>query len=103
MATIVEVKGQLDTHEAVCAERYLGINARLKRLEQILIGSAGCIILLLLNLIYRFWSPVENWTPIPTLPFLSLEVTVSGFTRGLSFLRVLRTTFGRLELGQITQ
>jgi hypothetical protein len=26
MSTIVEVKGQLDTHEAVCAERYLGIN-----------------------------------------------------------------------------
>jgi hypothetical protein len=50
MASIVEVKSQLDTHEAVCAERYLGINARLKRLEQILIGSAGCIIILLLNI-----------------------------------------------------
>jgi hypothetical protein len=38
------------THEAVCAERYAGINARLKRLETILIGSAGAIILLLLSL-----------------------------------------------------
>lgn len=53
MASIGEVKGQLDTHEAVCAERYLGINARLKRLEQILLGSAGCIIILLLNLITK--------------------------------------------------
>ena len=53
MATIGEVQGQLDTHEAVCAERYLGINARLKRLEQILLGSAGCIILLLLNLLTK--------------------------------------------------
>ena len=53
MATIGEVQGQLDTHEAVCAERYAGINARLKRLEQILIGSAGCIILLLLNLLTK--------------------------------------------------
>jgi hypothetical protein len=53
MATVGEVQGQLDTHEAVCAERYLGINARLKRLEQILIGSAGCIILLLLNLLVK--------------------------------------------------
>jgi hypothetical protein len=53
MATIVEVKGQLDTHEAVCAERYLGINARLKRLEQILIGSAGFIIVLLLSLVIK--------------------------------------------------
>ena len=53
MSSADQVKGQLDTHEAVCAERYLGINARLKRLEQILIGSAGCIILLLLNLLTK--------------------------------------------------
>jgi len=53
MASIGDVKGQLDTHEAVCAERYLGINARLKRLEQILIGSAGFIIALLLSLVIK--------------------------------------------------
>jgi hypothetical protein len=53
MATIGEVQGQLDTHEAVCAERYLGINARLKRLEQILIGSAAFIIALLLSLVLK--------------------------------------------------
>ena len=44
-----EVESRLSTHEAVCAERYAGINARLKRLEQILIGSAGAIIILLLT------------------------------------------------------
>jgi hypothetical protein len=53
MASIGEVKGQLDTHEAVCAERYLGINARLKRMEQILLGSAGFIIALLLSLVVK--------------------------------------------------
>jgi len=53
MATIGEVQGQLDTHEAVCAERYLGINARLKRMEQILLGSAGFIIALLLSLVVK--------------------------------------------------
>jgi hypothetical protein len=53
MATIGEVKGQLDTHEAVCAERYLQINARLKRLEQVLLGSAGFIIVLLLSLVVK--------------------------------------------------
>jgi hypothetical protein len=53
MASIVEVQGQLDTHEAVCAERYLGINARLKRLEQILIASAAFIIALLLSLVVK--------------------------------------------------
>ena len=35
---------QLSVHEAVCAERYLGINARLKRIEQIMLGAAGIII-----------------------------------------------------------
>ena len=53
MSSIDQVKGQLDTHEAVCAERYLGINARLKRLEQILIGTAGFIIVLLLSLVVK--------------------------------------------------
>jgi hypothetical protein len=46
----VEVAAQLDTHEAVCAERYLGINARLKRLEGILITCAGTMIVLLLGI-----------------------------------------------------
>jgi hypothetical protein len=44
-----DIENRLSTHEAVCAERYTGINARLKRLEQILIASAGAIILLLLS------------------------------------------------------
>jgi hypothetical protein len=44
-----DIENRLSTHEAVCAERYSGINARLKRLETILIGSAGAIILLLLS------------------------------------------------------
>jgi len=43
----------LSAHEAVCAERYTGINARLKRLEQILIGSAGFIIAILLSLVLK--------------------------------------------------
>jgi hypothetical protein len=50
---VSEVEGRVDTHEAVCAERYNGINARLKRLEGILIGAAGAIILLLLSLVLK--------------------------------------------------
>jgi hypothetical protein len=53
MVTVADVDGRLNTHEAVCAERYDGINARLKRLETILIGSAGAIILLLLGLVLK--------------------------------------------------
>jgi len=53
MASANDVEARLMTHEEVCAVRYEGINARLKRLEQILIGSAGAIILLLLSLVVK--------------------------------------------------
>lgn len=48
-----ELEAKLMTHEEVCAVRYDGINARLKRLETILIGSAGAIIILLLSLVLK--------------------------------------------------
>jgi hypothetical protein len=50
---VSEVESRFTTHEAVCAERYAGINARLKRLEHILIGSAGAIIILLIGLVTK--------------------------------------------------
>jgi hypothetical protein len=45
-----EVEARLNSHEAICALRYESINARLKRLEQILIGSAGFIIAVLITM-----------------------------------------------------
>jgi hypothetical protein len=48
-----DIEAKLMTHEEVCAVRYDGINARLKRLEQILIGSAAFIIALLLGLVLK--------------------------------------------------
>ena len=45
MTTVNEVEGKLSTHEAVCAERYTSINARLRRLEGILLAGAGMIIM----------------------------------------------------------
>jgi len=45
MTTTIEVEGKLSTHEAVCAERYTSINARLRRLESILLAGAGMIIM----------------------------------------------------------
>lgn len=53
MASISEVEARLMTHEEVCAVRYEGINARLKRLEQILMASAGTIIVLLVSLVVK--------------------------------------------------
>jgi hypothetical protein len=44
---------RLSTHEEVCALRYEAINARLKRLESILMASAGAIILLLLSIVLK--------------------------------------------------
>jgi len=48
-----DVENRLSTHEAVCAERYTGINARLKRLEQILLAATGAIIMLLISLVLK--------------------------------------------------
>jgi hypothetical protein len=52
-----DVEAKIDAHVDVCAVRYEGIeremrgmNARLKRIEAIFIGSAGAIILLLAHL-----------------------------------------------------
>jgi hypothetical protein len=57
MATVTEVEAKIDAHVDVCAVRYEGIeremrgvNARLKRIEAIMIGCAGAIILLLAHL-----------------------------------------------------
>ena len=59
-ATVQQVKNDIDTHIDICAVRYenigkemRGVNARLKRLETILIGAAGSIILLLISLVLK--------------------------------------------------
>lgn len=48
-----DVESRLSTHEEVCAFRYETINARLKRLEGILMASAGAIIILLLSIVLK--------------------------------------------------
>ena len=52
--TATSVKSQLDTHEAVCAERWKETILRIKRIEHIMIGTAGTIILLLVGLIVKW-------------------------------------------------
>ena len=44
MATVSEVENKLVTHEAVCAERYSTFIMRVDRLERLLIGAAGVLI-----------------------------------------------------------
>jgi len=60
MVTLSEVDHKIDAHVDVCAVRYegieketRGIHARIKRLEQILVGGCGAIIMLLLTILTR--------------------------------------------------
>jgi len=60
MATVNEIDLKIDSHIDICSVRYEGIeremrsvNARLKRLETIMIAGAGTIIVLLVNLLLK--------------------------------------------------
>jgi len=44
---------KLATHEAVCAERYQGIMARIGRLEALVIGATGTTVV---GLIWAVWQ-----------------------------------------------
>ena len=52
MTTIDKTDARLSTHEAVCVERYEQINARLKRIEGIMIKTAGVMILSMAGTIF---------------------------------------------------
>ena len=51
MVTAKEVEAKVNTHEAVCAERWAETIARIKRIELLIITSAGGSIALLLSLV----------------------------------------------------
>ncbi len=51
--TASSVQAQIDTHEAVCSERWRETIMRIKRIEHIMIGSAGTTIVLLLSVVMR--------------------------------------------------
>jgi predicted nucleic acid-binding Zn ribbon protein len=48
-----EVKAQIDTHEAVCAERWKETILRIKRIEHIMIATAGTLIIMMATLLMR--------------------------------------------------
>lgn len=53
MAEIDETKARLQTHEEVCAIRYEGLCARIKRLETVSVAVAGFIIMLLISIVLK--------------------------------------------------
>lgn len=55
MATVDATDARLTTHEEVCAMRYEQINARLKRLEAIIIKAFGIMTIAMAGVI---WSTV---------------------------------------------
>jgi hypothetical protein len=56
MTSIDQTEARLNTHEEVCALRYEGLCARLKRLEGIGVAVAGAIIMLLIGIIMKLNS-----------------------------------------------
>jgi hypothetical protein len=52
MTTINATDARLSTHEEVCAIRYEQINARLKRIENIMIKTAGLMIVAMAGTIF---------------------------------------------------
>jgi hypothetical protein len=52
MTTIDATDARLSTHEEICALRYEQINARLKRIETIMMQTAGVMILSMAGTIF---------------------------------------------------
>ena len=53
MSDLNELDKSFSIHEQGCAERGKETILRIKRLETVLVGSAGAIILLLLGLVFK--------------------------------------------------
>ena len=53
MTTAKDVEAKLSTHEAVCSERWKETIERIKRLELILISSAGAVLLLMAGMLWE--------------------------------------------------
>jgi hypothetical protein len=50
---VEESIARIDKHEAICEIRYASIDSRLKRIEQILMGSVAFIITILLTIVLK--------------------------------------------------
>ncbi len=51
--SVQSVQAQINVHEQVCAERWKETIERIKRLELILISSAGAVILCMAGLLFK--------------------------------------------------
>ena len=51
---MTETEARLNSHEAVCAERYDQISARLKRRERIIMNAAGALLIGMGSIVFTF-------------------------------------------------
>ena len=58
MAKVKDVEAKLNTHEAVCAERWKETIERIKRLELVMITAAGSVILMMAGLLWKMQANV---------------------------------------------
>jgi hypothetical protein len=56
MTTIDKTDARLSTHEEICALRYEVINARLKRMETIMITCAGAMIMSMAGAVFMLMN-----------------------------------------------
>jgi hypothetical protein len=59
MATVDVTDARLSTHEEICALRYEIINARLKRMETIMITCAGAMIVSMAGAVFALITHVK--------------------------------------------
>tara|TARA_R110002096_G_scaffold245594_2_gene437841 strand:- start:572 stop:736 length:165 start_codon:yes stop_codon:yes gene_type:complete len=53
MVKVKDVESKLNTHEAVCAERWKETIERIKRLELVMLTAAGSLILMMAGMLWK--------------------------------------------------
>tara|TARA_R100001377_G_scaffold66675_1_gene41978 strand:- start:459 stop:623 length:165 start_codon:yes stop_codon:yes gene_type:complete len=53
MTKVKDVESKLNTHEAVCAERWKETIERIKRLELVMLTAAGSLILMMAGMLWK--------------------------------------------------
>jgi histone acetyltransferase (RNA polymerase elongator complex component) len=76
MTTIDATEARLSTHEEICALRYDQINARLKRLEAILMKTAAVMLLSMAGTIFSAVWILKDWAVAFIAAALVVAMTV---------------------------
>ena len=72
---MTETEARLNSHEAVCALRYEQINARLKRLEGVILKVCGVLLVSMAGMIWALTTKVTPLNyPVPTMTTPSMGI-----------------------------